>query len=122
MAEGEDKSDESSKFNEAGLQILRLDNLWKKAEDYASEGSLERWMFILDSIFRELKADVNHLSDKQQQLIENKKLKLKVLIAMSGTRTEWHKALNERHQYLKVLQDKTGKGGSYSDGSEEDTE
>ena len=48
---------------------------------------------------------------KEQIILRNKKLKLEVLIAKSKNRTEWYKALNERHEFLKQLQEKVGKGG-----------
>ena len=131
MAE-EEKIDESSKYNEAALQIIRLNNLWIKIEDCANKGELDKWQHLLDSVWRELRADVNHLSEKvkegdthsekEQTISRNKYLKLKVLVRASETRTEWNKALNERHEFLKQLQDKVGKGGIFLDTSEKDYE
>jgi len=117
MAE-EEKIDESSKYNEAAMQIMRLHNLWVKIEEND----------LLDSVWRELRADVNHLSetvkdgdkhsDKEKTIRMNKYLKLKVLVMASETRTEWNNALNERHEFLKQLQDEVGKGGIYEDETE----
>ncbi|KKN27597.1 hypothetical protein LCGC14_0862840 [marine sediment metagenome] len=132
MEEGEAKADESSKYNEAALQIIRLNNLWVKIETCVNEGELYKWQYLLDSIWRELRADVNHLSEtvengntyseKDKTLRMNKYLKLKVLVMGSNTRTEWNNALNQRHEFLKQLQDDVGKGGIFVDKSERDYE
>ena len=112
------KVDESSKYNEAAMQIMRLHNLWVKIEEHVNKGSLEEWQYLLDSVWRELRADVNHLQTQKNKIEENKKLRLKVLIAKSKNRTEWYNTLNERHEFLKQLQDDVGKGGIYEDESE----
>ncbi len=117
MAE-EEKIDESSKYNEAAMQIMRLHNLWVKIEEHVNKGSLEEWQFLLDSVWRELRADIDHIRDGEKLIKENKLLKLKVLIARSKNKTEWYKTLNQRHEFLKRLQDKSGKGGIYEDESE----
>ena len=130
--EGEAKPEESSKYNEAALQIIRVNNLWVKIENCVNEGELYKWQPLLDSIWREFRADVNHLpntvkegdtySEKNKVIRMNKTLKLKVLISGSNTRTEWNNALNERHEFLKQLQDKVGKGGIFVDNSDKDYE
>ena len=120
--EVEAKTDESSKYNEASLQILRLNNFWVKIEDCVNAGELMKWQNLLDSIWRELRADVNHLKEPEKTIRMNKYLKLKVLISASETRTEWNKDLNERHEFLKQLQDKVGKGGIFVDSSDKDYE
>jgi len=124
----EEKIDESSKYNEAAMQIMRLHNLWVKIEENVNKGNLKEWQHLLDSVWRELRADVNHLSEtikegdthseKEKVIRMNKYLKLKVLIMASETRTEWYNALNERHEFLKQLQDEVGKGGIYENESE----
>ena len=117
MAE-EEKIDESSKYNEAAMQIMRLHNLWVKIEEHVNKGNLKEWQYLLDSVWRELSADTIHITTGEELTKENKLLKLKVLIASSKTKTEYYKALNERHEFLKRLQDKSGKGGIYEDESE----
>ncbi len=118
----EEKIDESSKYNEASMQIMRLHNLWVKIEECVNAGELMKWQNLLDSIWRELRADVNHLKEPEKTIKENKLLKLKVLVAASNTRTEWDKTLNGRHEFLKQLQDNVGKGGIFIDTSEKDYE
>jgi len=117
MAE-EEKIDESSKYNEAAMQIMRLHNLWVKIEENVNKGNLKEWQYLLDSVWRELRADIDHITDGEELTKENKLLKLRVLVAASKTKTEYYKALNKRHEFLKRLQDKSGKGGIYEDESE----
>ncbi len=112
------KADESSKYNEAALQIMRLHNLWVKIEENINKGNLKEWQFLLNSVWRELRADVNHVSNKDERIKINKYLKLKVLVSASKTNSEWHENLNARHEFLKQLQDDVGKGGIYEDDAE----
>ena len=42
---------ESSVYNEAGLQISRLHNLWVKIEDAIQKGNLVSWKFLLDGVW-----------------------------------------------------------------------
>lgn len=118
MAEEIERLDESSKYNEAALQIMRLHNLWVKIEENVNKGNLIEWQYLLNSVWRELRADVNHLSEKNEKIRVNRYLALKILVAASKTRSKWHEALNERHEFLKQLQDDVGKGGIYEDETE----
>ena len=97
---------------------MRLHNLWVKIEEYVNKGSLKEWQFLLDSVWRELRADIDHINTGEELTKEHKLLKLKVLVASNKTKTEYYKALNDRHEFLKRLQDKSGKGGIYEDESE----
>ena len=117
MAEVE-KIDESSKYNEAAMQIMRLHNLWVKIEEHVNKGNLKEWQYLLDSVWRELRADIDHIKKGEELTRENKILKLRVLVSSSKTMTEYYSALNERHEFLKRLQDKSGKGGIYEDETE----
>ena len=117
MIEQPEAPTEISKYNEAGLQIMRLHNLWTKIEDHINKGEQRSWKFLLDSVWRELYADVYHLTDPEIYIKQNKLLKLK--IAHSKGEDEYE-ALNDRHQFLKKLQDAVGKGGVFSDGTEDD--
>ena len=120
MKDYEEKSSQISKYNEAGLQIMRLNELWLKCEFYASRGFLIKWKFKLDSIWRELYADVLR-SEKAKDIIE-KNGKLKKTISGCKTSSTLYDALNERHQFLKENQDSFGKGGIYIDEDSDDFE
>ncbi len=120
MVDYEEKASQISKYNEAGLQIMRLNDLWLRAEFYASRGLLKKWKFTLDSIWRELYADALRHEDKEKIIKKNEKLK--ETISKSKTINTLYDSLNERHQYLKEIQDKFGKGGRYVDEDSEDFE
>jgi len=112
---------ELSKYNEAQLQIQRLHNLWVKIEDSIDKGHLQRWKYLLDSVWRELYADAYHLTKPEEILERNVSLRKK--IANNGhSRNNLYDALNERHEFLKKLQDDVGKGGIYQDGRESEFE
>lgn len=109
-----------SKYNEAGYQILRLHELWNNCERFAHSGDLQKWHWALDSIWRELYADVLKQPEELGLIEENKGLRN--TIQNAKTPREKYEALNERHLFLKKIQDMAGKGGIYSDGTEEDFE
>lgn len=121
MTDETDKK-ERSKYNEAILQLQRLHNLWLKIGKVTEHGraNLEAWKFYLDDVWRELVADVERQPNKEEITTRNQELKEK--IAKSKTINEKYNNLNERHEFLKILQDKVGKGGAYLDESEEDIE
>ena len=115
----EEKTPEISKYNEAGLQILRLDEMWKKCERHVENGQLDKWNWKLDSIWRELYPDVfRAFSNKVAQSIIKKNMLLRRLGFFEDNKNKRYDFLSQRHEYLKWLQDNVGKGGTYSDGTE----
>jgi len=113
------EEDRTSKYNEAGLQIQRLHNLWLKINEVTRQGNADliSWKYLLDDVWRELIADVQNQSNKKDIIKENNLLKK--LISLSSSNQTMYSALDRRHQFLKVLQDKVGKGGAYQDDSSE---
>jgi len=109
-----------SKYNEASFQIMRLNQLWLRAEYYAAKGSLTHWKFILDSIWRELSADILRKDNKDIFILKN--FLLIKGIAMSRKRTDLYNSINKRHEFLKEVQDSVGKGGSYQYENSDDFE
>ncbi len=114
------EEDRTSKYNEAGLQIQRLHNLWLKIGEVTRHGKadLKSWQYLLDDVWRELIADVDNQSEREKIIRKNELLKK--LISVSKTNEQLYNSLDKRHQFLKVLQDKVGKGGAYQDDSTED--
>ncbi len=106
-----------SRYNEAAMQIMRLHELWLKAELYANRGLLVKWKFILDSVWRELYPDVKRKKDSKKTIEEN--LKLKKTISECNRSFEIYTALNERHEFLKGVQDSVGKGAMYMDADDD---
>ena len=113
----EDKG-EQSKYNEAMLQIQRLHGSWTRCNMYARSGNLSGWKWELDIVWRELRPDVKKMPKPEETTQEN--IKHKQAIASATTRTEMYDALNDRHEFLKILQDTVGKGGVWEDAYADD--
>ncbi len=113
----EEEINQISRYNEAAMQISRLHDLWLKAELYANRGLLIKWKFILDSIWRELKADVKRKDNSKDIINDNNKLKK--TISECKTSPGMYNALDERHQFLKEVQDSVGKGAMYMDADDD---
>lgn len=122
----EEKPKEQSRYNEALLNIERLHHLWVRIEKLMYEPEefqghyLRKWHSLLDSVWRELRADVERQPDKENLIERNNEFRKQFV--KSKTHGEKYNVLNARHEFLKILQDKAGKGGSYSDGTETDFE
>lgn len=112
-----DEPTQISRYNEAAMQIMRLNDLWLKAEFYANRGLLVKWKFILDSVWRELYSDVKRKVDSVKTINDN--IKLKKAISKSKLSHEMYAALNDRHEFLKEVQDSVGKGGMYMDADDD---
>lgn len=106
-----ESSQEVSKYNEASLQIMRLHELWLEAENYSRKALLLKWKFVLDSVWRELFSDISKLPQTSSYFKRNHSLKIKII--NSKTKNELYYNLEKRHEFLKTIQDKCGKGGVY---------
>ena len=109
----QEETKQISRYNEAGMQIMRLHELWLKAELYANRGLLIKWKFILDSIWRELFSDVQRQTNPKEIIKDNKKLKK--AISECKNMSSLYNSLDKRHQFLKEIQDSVGKGAMYKD-------
>ncbi len=109
----EEETNQISRYNEAGMQIMRLHDLWLKAELYSNRGLLIKWKFILDSVWRELYPDIKRKDNTKNYIKDNNKLKEN--ISECKTISALYSALDERHQFLKEIQDSVGKGAMYMD-------
>ena len=114
-----------SKFSESIQQLIRLDYLWRKAEDKANLGDLLGWKWVLDSVWRELYADairckkkgragadwVQFITDADKSILDNESKKA------------WSKmyySLDHKHKVLKDLQTEVGKGSRYVESHEDE--
>ena len=113
------QSNEVSKYNEASFQIMRLHEFWVRAEAYANAGMFDRWKFILDSIWRELYSDVLRMKDAMRIQTKNKRIKIDTDIAQAKSNVQLYRMLIKKHEFLKEIQDKSGKGAMYVDEDEE---
>ncbi len=114
----EDTQQETSRYNEASLQIMRLHELWLRAEHFANAGLLTKWRFILDSVWRELYPDILKMSDCKK--IKEKNMEIKKLIHTAQNKNKLYYFLHKEHEFLKEIQNKAGKGGSYESTTEQD--
>lgn len=113
---------EISKYNDAGLSIARLHEHWTKCEEFANNGELIRWKFRLDSIWRELTPDVQRIMNKNmdrgKELIKTN-YNLSMGIGKSKNSSELYSNINKRHEFLRRLQDESGKASVYVDPDDE---
>lgn len=120
-----DQPTQISKYNDAVFSIMRLNDSWRECEHYANSGQLKKWKFKLDTIWRELIIDVGKIAKSKpkdaKKLIENNLILIKK-IANSQSPTELYFNLNTRHEFLRKLQDLSGKAGVYVDEDEEISE
>lgn len=126
----EDFSQIQSKYNEAMLQIQRLHESWTKCNNFARSGQFQAWRWELDIIWRELESDIKKLSNKKKEQLlklfqsyDTKDIKglnqtLKTNITESK-RYKIYEKIDERHIFLKELQDAVGKGAIFQDNSED---
>ena len=110
----EENISQTSKYNEAFLQLERLDGYWRLAEQYALSGLFMKWNFILDSIWRELYPDALRLSNADNDLYQKNNAFKKLIKKYIKNNTALYTLLNRRHEFLKYVQDQAGKGGKYS--------
>ncbi len=135
--EMDDVSKQTSRYNEAGFQVQRLNEYWIQAENYANRGNLSKWHFKLNTIWRELTADVERLNDTYEipnlnkdkassvsltLWIKSRNTFLTKKIKLCQNKSDLYIQLSMKHEFLKWVQDKCGKGGSYSDVDEDGTE
>lgn len=120
MAEDSTDTDkERSKYNEATLNIQRLHNSWMKCAYFRTTASYEKWKWELDTIWTELCQDVKEQRMNNYKKVEVQNQKHRDVIGKSDTRMKLYEAINERHIFLRRLQDRVGKGGTYEDESSE---
>ena len=132
MAEEENQT---SAYNEAGLQIQRLHNLWLNAEHYALSRRFGKWKNTLESIERELYSDLLKLKTKDSIMKELSLLKIQfgkdmklIGVTAFGLRDRRSnpnpalRTLDKIHKILKQIQEGSGKGAIYRDADDEDFE
>lgn len=124
MDQSFEQDSQTSKYNDANLSIMRLNNHYMEAEHYANRGNLQAWKYKLDSIWRELYPDVVRLTKtkpEHKNLVSNNN-KLIKKIAEARNAVELYFILHTRHEFLRALQDAAGKAGVYIDENNEDFE
>ena len=118
-----------SKYNEAMLQIMRLNDSWVRCNNFATSGQFIKWRSELDVIWRELFADIKKIEPEKEEVIKklfssevktiydlHQELKDKIKEAKTS---EIYDAIDARHRFLKDIQDAVGKGAVFSDLNED---
>lgn len=112
-----------SLFNEAMFQIQRLHNSWMKCRQYRVSGDYYNWRWELDNIWSELSVDARHMDNEDDWTNNKYNLSIRAIDKMidvynsKGRLRDLYLWLDRKEKYLKWIQDKAGKGGSYDDGS-----
>lgn len=106
-----------SKYNDAFLSISRLNESWLRCNRFMKTGNFQSWKFELDIIWLELFPDILRQSDKQMLFKKNDEQR--VLLSKSKNKEQLFFRLMKRHEFMRMIQDKAGKGGVYVDENEE---
>ena len=123
----------------SGISILiRVDGLWKDANNHSRAGLFDRWNRDLDAIWRELARDLSDkdYDDKQKafdlfdsNLAESGRFKDTGSDDFKSppkedilARSKQYKILNQKELFLKRLENKLGKGTTFDDGEDDDFE
>jgi hypothetical protein len=122
------KVEETSVFHEGSNQIDRINELWKSAERYAFNGEFKLWKVKLDSMFRELSADIISLPDTQADIKYHEEGLDKELSQIEREnkdntrvlRNKTYKVLDKWERRIRTLQKLSGKGGKYYDANSDD--
>ena len=104
-----------SDFNQAGLQIIRLDSLWNKCNNLAPKGMLKEWNWQLDRVKQELSSDMADVDGEENSKKPNSYyMKIKEINAKiqqeCNNKEELYRYLMEKERILRRLEDKAGKG------------
>jgi len=114
----------TSKYNEAGFNILRLHNSWLRCAQYRSNANLDKWKWELDNVWSDLVQDVTKekLGNEYTIVLQKNSALKKIVAQYYDDKNKLYLALDARHNFLRQLQDRVGKGGVYDDGTGEDFE
>ncbi len=116
----EDTIKETSKFNDAGLSISRLNDSWILCKAFIRRGKFKAWKSELDLIWLELYPDIMRKEDSKDFIKRNRKFMID--IAKSKKRSELFFNTMARHEFLREVQDLAGKAGQYIDENADDFE
>jgi len=112
-----------SEINDAGLQILRLHDMWREARRHRESGQLIKWRWVLDSCAVELNNDALRIDDENKKKFAFIKAINNVDGEISKTVTrrdyfELYRLLLSKEKILRQVQEHAGKGSKLR--SEED--
>jgi hypothetical protein len=123
------QGDETSKFNDGYLQMLRLNFSWISCKNYSTKGMLEQWKRELEAVWLELSGDAiklqRHAKGEEPDLTKNIWFKKNELLNRSiniasklKKRDALYNLLTQKEIFLRDLQLKSGKAGKYAEKDE----
>ena len=110
-----------SKFNSSIAILQRIDQLWKDAHSHSRSGQLMKWNWDLDRVWCELAADAEDKTAKFEEFNKN----IKELIDKTKSEktaikySKLYALILKKEIFLRVLQNKQGKGTVYEDSLED---
>lgn len=117
------KKELTSDFNEAKLQIFRMNNSWEGFSRSIKSGELIKANWELDDIWGELSVDAENIDEGKDTVktFHHKIDKINWLIAHHKIDpTKLYFLLRKKEKVLRRLQDASGKGSKRSDRDEDD--
>lgn len=125
-----------SKHSSGVSIIIRIDGLWKDANIHSCSGQYSKWNTKLDVIWRELARDILETDwETKEKAFDAFDAELVKEGAFKDTgsdtfeditpddatkRSKQYRILNKKELFLKRLENKLGKGTTFSDGDEDD--
>ncbi len=113
-----EENKQTSKYNDAGYSISRLHDNWLRCYSYIRRGKFTSWKIELDIIWLELFPDVLRHTDCNKYKKENN-IHIKTIAQCSNNKDKLFYSLTKRQEFLRELQDGSGKGGVYVNENEE---
>lgn len=119
-------SNATSFFNQGVYQIERLNTAWARCNYYSRKGHLDSWRWTLDSIHRELGADINRMRSENNQEVaghddEINSINHYLIKAFRGGNKYYiYKLLNRKEELLRIIEDLTGKGAKIVEDDDSD--
>ena len=120
-------SEQTAKYNESSLQLMRLHEIWLRCNRYQTDGNLIKLKWELMNAWIELSAAAFKM-DSQNKLFDSKKgwvermNELRAEFSKVNNREELHDLLFRIQLFLRLLQDRSGKGTKWVDSDEDDIE
>lgn len=114
-----------SDFNEAKFQIIRLNIIWIDLRTARESGKLHKAKDILDSAQIELATDAARLDESIKEEKEKYSSRISTVskeiidALIKKDNIEAYNKLKEKEVLLRILQEKAGKGGKFSDEEDE---
>ena len=95
-----------SKYNQGMPQLFRLDALWQKLNLLMPSGKLVDANWVLDRVWLELIGDAEQKDIEKFNDVDKK-------VLLQKNKYKLYKTLMEKETFLRILQNKQGKGTAY---------